>query len=101
MEKNKKPNLMAISYKLLAISCFLFGCKSHKNISKVEVKDNTKPLTIVAPSKPIQKVDLPVFIPILELQNQVNQILFAPTYGKYYVCSGQPDCDKKFKDLYL
>jgi hypothetical protein len=81
----------------------LSGCKSHKNISKVSVKEESKPTIVTADNstRPIQKIDLPVFIPILELQNQINQILFAPGYGKYYVCSGQTDCDKRFKDLYL
>ena len=69
------------------------------------MKDQPKPVVVSttpgSPSKPIQKVDLPVFIPVLELQNQINQILFAPGYGKYYICNGQTDCDKKFKDLYL
>ncbi|HTA28378.1 MAG TPA: DUF4403 family protein [Bacteroidia bacterium] len=102
MEKSKKQTLSAISYTLLAVSFLLFGCKSHKNISKVEVKDDTKPSILsLLPAKPIEKIDLPVFIPILELQNQINQILFAPTYGKYYICNGQTDCDKRFKDLYL
>jgi len=101
MKKEKKQLLPVIGYLLLAASCLLFGCKSHKGMSKVEVVDNTKQVSSTIPAKPIQKIDLPVFIPILELQNQINQILFAPTYGKYYVCSGQPDCDKKFKDLYL
>jgi hypothetical protein len=86
---------------LLTVSVLLYGCKSHKNISKVPVKDGTTIITSAAPTKPLQKIDLPVFIPVLELQNQINQILFAPTYGKYYICSTQPDCDKRFKDLYL
>jgi hypothetical protein len=57
---------------------------------------------VVNPSgKPVQKIDLPVFIPILELQKQIIQILFDPGHGKYYVCNGQTNCDKRFKDLYL
>jgi hypothetical protein len=86
---------------ILTASLFCFGCKSHKNITKVSVKDGTTVITTANPTKPIQKIDLPVFIPVLELQNQINQLLFVPTYGKYYICNGQPDCDSKFKDLYL
>ncbi len=86
---------------LLIVPAIMLGCKSHKNISKVPVKGTSVPITPVTVVKPTQKIDLPVFIPILELQNQIVQLLFAPTYGKYYVCTGQPDCDKKFKDLYL
>jgi hypothetical protein len=90
---------------LLTASTLFFGCKSHKNTTKVEMKDQPKPTVVSTtpsiPGKPVQKIDLPVFIPILELQKQIVQILFDPGYGKYYVCSGQPDCDKKFKDLYL
>lgn len=88
---------------LLAIACLLHGCKSRQNTAKVPVKDQSAPVTVTpaVPGKPIQKIDLPVFIPILELQNQINQILFVPGYGKYYICTGQPNCDKRFKDLYL
>lgn len=99
MKKGIKQKLLAINFQLIAVICLLYGCKSHKNTIKVSVKDNS--ISSTASSKPIEKIDLPVFIPILELQNQINQILFAPGYGKYFVCSGQPDCDKKFKDLYL
>jgi len=87
---------------ILTVSSVFYGCKSHKNTTTVPMKDEPKPTVISNPSgKPIQKIDLPVFIPVLELQNQINQILFAPGYGKYYICNGQTDCDKKFKDLYL
>jgi hypothetical protein len=86
---------------LFTASVLVYGCKSHKNSTKVSVKDGATLITSANPSKPIEKIDLPVFIPVLELQNQINQTLFAPTYGKYYICTGQPDCDKKFKDLYL
>jgi hypothetical protein len=66
------------------------------------MKDEPKQVIVANPSgKPIQKIDLPVFIPILELQKQIIQILFDPGHGKYYVCNGQTNCDKKFKDLYL
>jgi hypothetical protein len=92
-----KQGILLFSIALLS----LYGCKSHKNISKVAIKGDDRSIGTNIPSKPIQKIDLPVFIPVLELQNQINQILFVPGYGKYYVCSGQPDCDKKYKDLYL
>jgi hypothetical protein len=66
------------------------------------MKDEPKQVIVANPyGKPIQKIDLPVFIPILELQKQIIQILFDPGHGKYYVCNGQTNCDKKFKDLYL
>lgn len=89
--------------KLFIIGSLLYGCKSHENTTKVPVQNGTPPISVSPsiPGKPIQKIDLPVFIPILELQNQINLMLFAPGYGKYYICTGQPDCDKRFKDLYL
>ena len=86
---------------LFIVSTLFYGCKSHEKTTKVTVKDEPKVIVANPTGKPIQKIDLPVFIPILELQNQINKILFAPGYGKYYVCTGQPDCDKRFKDLYL
>jgi hypothetical protein len=103
MKKNILRGLQTFSYRLVVISCFMAGCKSSQNTSKVPIKEGTAPTTVIstAQGKPVQKIDLPVFIPIMELQNQINQILFAPGYGKYYVCTGQPDCDKRFKDLYL
>jgi hypothetical protein len=89
--------------RLLAISYLFCGCKSHENTTKVPVQNGTPPISVSPsiPGKPIQKIDLPVFIPILELQNHINQLLFSPGYGKYYICTGQPNCDKRFKDLYL
>jgi hypothetical protein len=89
--------------KLFVICSLLYGCKSHENTTKVQVQNGTPAISVSPsiPGKPIQKIDLPVFIPILELQNQLNQTLFAAGYGKYYVCTGQPNCDKRFKDLYL
>jgi hypothetical protein len=87
---------------LLVVSSLLFGCKSHKGVVKTTPKPGTPaPVATIIPAKPVQKIDLPVFIPVLELQNQIYQLLFAPTYGKYYICTGQPDCDKRFRDLYL
>lgn len=87
---------------LLTASALFYGCKSRKNTTKVSVKDQPKPTIVSAPGgKPIQKIDLPVFIPIAELQKQIYRVLFAPGFGKYYPCSGQPNCDKRFKDLYL
>lgn len=90
-------------YQLLVISCLLPGCKSRKNTAKVPVKEQSPPMEVTpyVPGKSVQKIDLPVFIPVLELQNRINIELFAPGYGKYYVCTGQPGCDKRFKDLYL
>jgi hypothetical protein len=101
MKKDVSKKLSVTGYWLIAVSCMFYGCKSQKNTAKVEVKGTPVPIYTDVPGKPIQKIDLPVFIPILELQNQINQLLFVPGYGKYYVCTGQPDCDKKFKDLYL
>jgi len=87
---------------LLIASILFYSCKSHKDVTKVSMKDEPKQVIVANPSgKPIQKIDLPVFIPILELQKQIIQILFDPGHGKYYVCNGQTNCDKKFKDLYL
>lgn len=86
---------------LLTASTLFYGCKSHKDLTKVSMKDSPKPVVVNPSAKPIQKIDLPVFIPILELQKQIIQILFDPGHGKYYVCNGQADCDKRFKDLYL
>jgi len=92
-----------VVFQLLTISCLLQGCKSHENTTKVPVRDQTPSVPVMPfiPGRSVQKIDLPVFIPILELQNRINLELFAPGYGKYYVCTGQPDCDKRFKDLYL
>lgn len=103
MKKGILFRLQIITCQLLIISCLLPGCKSRENTTKVPVKGQslTASLTPSASGKPIQKIDLPVFIPILELQNRVNIELFDPGYGKYYICTGQPDCDKRFKDLYL
>jgi len=86
---------------LSILSVLSYGCKSHKNVTKEAEKSISAEASPGAPLKPVQKIDLPVFIPILELQNQIYQILFAPGYGKYYVCATQPNCDKRFKDLYL
>lgn len=85
---------------LLSAAMLFLGCKSRKNITNVSMKDESKPPASNISGKPVQKIDLPVFIPIVELQNQINQILFVPGNGKYYPCS-QPNCDKRFKDLYL
>jgi hypothetical protein len=86
---------------LLIASTLFYGCKSHKDLTKVSMKDAPKPVVVNPSGKPVQKIDLPVFIPILELQKQIIQILFDPGHGKYYVCNGQTNCDKRFKDLYL
>jgi Domain of unknown function (DUF4403) len=92
MKPDMKRNLLSISYKLLAISFLLFGCKSHQNA--------TKSATTNATGKPIQTIDLPVFIPDTVLQNELYKVLFAAGKGKYFPCK-EPNCDPKFKDLYL
>jgi len=92
MKEGILQKLLALSCWLLASSCLFYGCKSHKNITKSVVSTNG--------SKPIQTIDLPIFIPDSVLQNQLYHTLFAPGNGKYYPCN-QPNCDPKFKDIYL
>ncbi len=84
--------LRNISYRLLAISCLLYGCKDTQNVTKsTEVSGN---------KLPIQTIDLPVFIPDSLIQKQLYQSLFEAGKGKYYPCV-PPHCDAKFKDIYL
>ena len=88
---------------ILSVVFVLAACKSHK---QVQSQPTPAPSTgayapvVIDTGKPFQLVQLPVFIPILELQNQVFQTFFAPGYGKYYPCQGQ-DCDDSYKNLYL
>jgi hypothetical protein len=90
---------------LLLLICYLFAaCKSSSHTQKQETVTSSK--TTQAPivkdtGKPRQIVELPVFIPILELQNQLYQSFFAPNYGKFFPCDGHPDCDDSYKNLYL
>lgn len=78
---------------LLVISA-LAGCKS----SAPATQQTTAISTVAA--KPQEVVNLPVFIPVTELQSQLYQLLFAPNQGKYYPCNGN-DCGDAYKDLYI
>ena len=88
----------------LVLVCIAFAaCKSTSPAQKQPaVASNTKIAPIVKDTgKPRQIIELPVFIPILELQNQLYQNFFAPSYGKFYPCEGHDDCADAYKNLYL
>ncbi len=77
------------------------GCRPAKEAARTgggTAKNATQPDTA---HKPTQSVNLPVFIPITELQKQLYQLYFEPGYGKFYPCSGQNDCGNAYKDLYV
>ncbi len=111
-----EKTLFCSQVELFMKRCFLFafivfltfcGCKSHKSTVKTPPKPAPQPsASVVTPyappsTKPIQSINLPIFIPVMELQTQIYQVLFAPGYGKYYPCASSQDCDRKYKDLYL
>ncbi len=79
----------------------LSGCKSTHNLQQSGQNNNGVQVTLAGDTiKPKQIIKLPVFIPALELQNQLYQQYFAPNYGKYYPCQNS-DCDDAYKDLYV
>ncbi|MGP8217067.1 MAG: hypothetical protein ACLQQ4_15975 [Bacteroidia bacterium] len=85
---------------LLFIISVFTGCKSSKNTQQSGQNKGVQVTLAGDTGKPKQIVKLPVFIPALELQNQLYQEFFAPNYGKYYPCRDN-DCDDAYKDLYV
>jgi hypothetical protein len=85
---------------LFLVIYWLTGCKGPKGAQQSQ-QDKAVQVTLFGDTiKPKQVVKLPVFIPILELQNQLYQQFFAPNYGKYYPCQDH-DCGDAYKDLYV
>lgn len=84
---------------LISAIYLLTGCKSTKPIQKLQpaqVQITSSGDTLKAK----EIVQLPVFIPATELQNQLYEQYFASNYGKYYPCQNQ-DCGDAYKDLYV
>jgi len=78
----------------------LYSCKSTKPVPQKQ-KPYSGQITVSGDTvKAKETLQLPVFIPISELQNQLYQQFFAPTYGKYFPCQNQ-DCGDAYKDLYV
>ena len=78
----------------------LVGCKSTTVVQQSNLSKGLMAVLGKDSNKPVQVVNLPVFIPASELQSQLYQQYFAPNYGKYYPCQGQA-CDDSYKDLYV
>lgn len=78
-----------------------YSCKSVKNSEKTGTAQKGGYTLATDTSKPTEIIILPVFIPAIELQNQLYQQFFAPNYGKYYPCREGQDCDDSYKDLYV
>jgi hypothetical protein len=87
-------------YSIVLLVLIFAGCKTTKKLKQTETQPMTQ-ATTPGEQKPIQKINLPVFISTLELQKQLYDNFFAPTQGKYYPCAGKPDCDDLYKDLYV
>lgn len=86
---------------LLLVALGLFAaCKSHKALEQTTTVNGVQVTLAGDTVKPSEIIALPVFIPAAELQNELYQNFFAPTYGKYYPCSDK-DCDDSYKDLYV
>jgi len=94
--KRRMRNVVVLSLALYLI----IGCKSTKQIQAAEQNKGVQVTLSGDTNKPIQVIALPVFIPAIELQNQLYQQYFAPNYGKYYPCQGEA-CDDSYKDLYV
>jgi hypothetical protein len=95
---------MLRGYIALVIICTVAGCKSNSHIAKTEQASQAYIESTPSPSdtsKPKQIIDLPVFIPIAQLQLQLYKLYFQPTDGKYYPCAGHSDCSDLYKDLYV
>lgn len=88
------------------IILFLFvSCKTTKKSTQTSGVTSQKGVSAsnssIPDTKPVQIIHLPVFIPTEQLQKQLYDNFFAPTYGKYYPCEGRTDCSDLYKDLYL
>ncbi|HXB13668.1 MAG TPA: DUF4403 family protein [Bacteroidia bacterium] len=92
------------AYIALVIICIVAGCKSTSHVAKTEHASQAYIESKPSPadtSKPKQIIDLPVFIPIAQLQLQLYKLYFQPTDGKFYPCAGHSDCSELYKDLYV
>ena len=85
---------------LLLVLYTFTGCKSHKPLAQNGQYMGVQVTLAGDTTKPKQIVQLPVFIPALELQNELYQQYFQPNYGKYYPCQNS-DCGDSYKDLYV
>jgi hypothetical protein len=84
----------------IIIVLLVWGCHSTKHAEKVALKAAEK-AGAADTSKPSQVVNLPVFIPIEQLQKQLYTLYFEPNYGRFYPCDGKSDCSDLYKDLYV
>jgi hypothetical protein len=85
---------------IILVLYVLVGCKSTTVVQQSNLNKGLMAVLGKDSNKPVQVVNLPVFIPASELQSQLYQQYFAPNYGKYYPCQGQA-CDDSYKDLYV
>lgn len=87
---------------MLCVVYVFVGCKSHKGVTgSQQLANNGVPQVVLGDGKPVQTVNLPIFIPAIELQNQLYQSFFAKNDGRYYPCSTSDDCSDGYKDLYV
>jgi Domain of unknown function (DUF4403) len=92
---------MKIKYGIVLCTIILAGCKNTHTVQKTAQADKVTAGVVSTSSKPVQEVHLPVFIPTAQLQKQLYDNFFAPTYGKYYPCQDRTDCSDLYKDVYI
>lgn len=78
----------------------LAGCKSTHKLAQTNQPVPVQLTTSGDTLKAKEILQLPIFIPAIELQNQLYKQYFEPNYGKYYPCQSQ-DCGDAYKDLYV
>ncbi len=98
---NKLIRIYTLALLILACSGLQSGCRSAKPAGQSAARNAGVAKAAADTGKPCQTVELPVFIPVAELQKRLYDVYFAPGYGKFYPCSGQSDCSSLYKDIYV